>query len=80
MDNGLQKHDLVHEFPEYKDKIHQMKQEHAHFAKLFHEYEDVNHHIQGIESQGVNVSDEQFESMKLRRLKLKDELYQMLKD
>ena len=32
---NVPKHDLIHEFPEFKDKIHQLKTSNAHFAKLF---------------------------------------------
>ena len=34
-------HDLVHEFPEHKDAIHDKKMNDAHFAKLFDEYHGV---------------------------------------
>jgi len=30
-----EKHDLIHELPEYRDKIHDMKMNNAHFEKLF---------------------------------------------
>jgi len=33
--SAIPKHDLVHEFPQFRDKIHQLKMSNAHFAKLF---------------------------------------------
>lgn len=30
-----EKHDLVHELPEYKDRIHELKTSNRHFANLF---------------------------------------------
>jgi len=71
-------HDLIHELPEYKDKIHEMKTSNAHFAKLFDEYHEVDHEVRRIE-QGVETpSDDYLEEVKKKRLALKDELYQML--
>lgn len=71
-------HDLLHELPEYKDKIHALKTSNAHFAKLFDEYHEVDHEVRRIE-QGVETpSDDYAEEVKKKRLALKDELFQML--
>lgn len=75
----LEKHDLHHEFPEYKDKIHQLKMNDAHFSRLFKEYHEVDHDIHRIEQGTENTSDEYLEDKKLVRLNLKDTLYGMLK-
>ncbi len=32
-----EKHDLVHELPEYKERIHELKMNNHHFSKLFNE-------------------------------------------
>mgnify|MGYP000158971635 FL=1 len=72
-------HDLLHELPEYKDKIHEMKVSNAHFAKLFDQYHEVDHEVRRIE-QGIETpADEYTEEVKKKRLALKDELFQMLK-
>ena len=72
-------HDLLHELPEYKDKIHELKVGNAHFAKLFDKYHEVDHEVRRIE-QGVETpSDDYLEEVKKKRLALKDELFQMLK-
>lgn len=73
-------HDLVHELPEYKDKIHEMKTSNAHFAKLFEEYDEVDHEIRRIEQEIETPSDEYTEELKKKRLHLKDELFAMLKE
>lgn len=75
---NVEKHDLIHDLPEHKESIHDLKTENAHFAKLFEEYHTVTHEIHGIETKDVNVSDEHFEELKIKRAKLKDELYQMI--
>lgn len=75
---ALQKHDLVHEFPEFREKIHQLKTTDQHFAKLFSQYHELDHEVLRLE-QGVEVSsDEYLEDKKKQRLHLKDQLYQAL--
>jgi uncharacterized protein YdcH (DUF465 family) len=71
-------HSLAHEFPEYKDKIHELKISDPEFAKLFEKYDDIDKEIYRIEMQIENTSDEYLEGLKIRRVKLKDELYTML--
>ncbi|MCB1643818.1 MAG: YdcH family protein [Pseudomonadales bacterium] len=73
------KHDLIHELPEYRDQIHDMKMNNAHFAKLFDEYHEVDHEVHRLETGAENASDEHLEGRKKRRLFLKDELLAMLK-
>jgi len=73
-----EKHDLAHEFPEYKDKIHHMKMDNSHFAKLFEEYHKINREIHRIETGVENTSDDYLEEEKKKRLKLKDDLFAML--
>lgn len=76
----LEKHDLLHEFPEYKNEIHQLKMDNRHFAKLFEEYHEVDHEIHRIEQGVENTSDDYIESLKKKRLFLKDELYAMIRE
>ncbi|MFZ5467668.1 MAG: YdcH family protein [Pseudomonadota bacterium] len=71
-------HDLAHEFPEHKERIHQLKMDDAHFAKLFDEYNDLTNRIEVLENNEVPVADESLEDLKKQRLTLKDELYAML--
>ncbi len=73
------KHDLVHELPEHREKIHELKMSNAHFARLFDEYHEVDHEIHRIETGVENTSDDYLESRKKRRLYLKDELLRMIK-
>lgn len=71
-------HSLVAELPEYKDKIHDMKMNNAHFARLFDEYHEVDKEIQRFEQEIENPSNEVVEQHKKQRLRLKDELFAML--
>ena len=72
-------HPLIIEFPEHKDRIHQLKVSNQHFRKLAFEYEGIDKAIvraeQGIESLG----DDYLETLKKERLLLKDLLYGMLR-
>ena len=75
----IEQHDLAHEFPEFKDAIHNLKMTNNHFARLFGEYQDVEKEVRRIEQDIELVSDEIAEDLKKKRLSLKDELYAMLK-
>lgn len=72
-------HDLHHEFPEFKDAIHQLKSSNNHFARLFDEYHVATSEVEKLEGTGVPVGDSTFEELKKKRLKLKDELYGILR-
>ncbi|HEY9018520.1 YdcH family protein [Thiomicrospira sp.] len=72
-------HDLAHEFPEFKERIHELKMNDAHFKKLFEEYDQVTTKIEALEKQESPVADETMEDLKKQRLALKDSLYGMLK-
>ena len=50
-----------------------------HFARLFDEYHKLNREVIVLEGQNTPVADETFEDLKKKRLKLKDELYGMIK-
>jgi uncharacterized protein len=74
-----EKHDLVHELPEYRDLIQELKQSDNHFARLFEEYDQIEHEVHRIEQGIENTSDEYLEERKRLRLHLKDQLYQILR-
>ncbi|HCY17085.1 MAG: GTP-binding protein [Curvibacter sp. GWA2_64_110] len=74
----LLKHDIASEFPQLKDKIHALKTTNHHFARLFSDYDTVNHTIAKVETGGAVMTDEALENLKKQRLKLKDDIVQML--
>ncbi len=55
-----------------------MKQGNAHFAKLFDEYHDVNKAIHRAETDIEPPDDFKMETMRKKRMVLKDEIYGML--
>ena len=71
-------HELAAEFPELKDRIHEMKTSDGHFQRLFEDYHTINREVHRVEAAGINVADEHYEELKKKRMALKDELYAML--
>ncbi|KUO65026.1 MAG: hypothetical protein APF80_10565 [Alphaproteobacteria bacterium BRH_c36] len=71
-------HELAEEFPDHKDRIHDLKMNNAHFARLADEYHTLNREIHRIEAAGINVDDPTYEDLKKQRLALKDEVFAML--
>lgn len=76
---SVEHHDLVHEFPEMKAVIHELKTHDPHFRRLFDEYHELTREVEKMEDEVTPVATETEEDAKLRRLQLKDELYAMLK-
>ncbi|MCC7302917.1 MAG: DUF465 domain-containing protein [Bacteroidia bacterium] len=72
-------HDILHEFPEHKQKIHDLKVSNHHFRKLFDEYHEVDHHIHRIETQSEATTDEHLNDLRMKRVHLKDQLFKFLK-
>jgi uncharacterized protein len=73
-----EKHDLHHEFPEYRDRIHELKTGNPRFAKMFDDYHEIEHEVRRIEEGVENTSDVYLENLKKKRLHLKDTLYSMI--
>lgn len=71
-------HDLHAEFPEFADKIHELKTNDAHFARLFAEYDEADKEVRRIEQEVETPSDDYTEEVKKKRLHLKDQLFAML--
>jgi len=74
----MERHDLLHEFPEYQEKIHQMKVEDDHFRELFDEYDELEHEVHRINTGVDVVTDEYTHVLKARMLFIKDEIFSML--
>ena len=75
----IEKHDLHSEFPEFNDEIHELKMNNSYFARLFKDYNEVDHEINRIEQGIENTSDEYIEQLKIKRLSLKDSMFELLK-
>ena len=76
----MEKHDLLHEFPEHQEKIQQLKVENTYFRKLFDDYHELDHQLLRMKT-GIEIAtDEALKELKARSLHLKDELYKMIKN
>lgn len=75
---SVEHHDLIHELPELRDRIHELKVSDAHFRRLFDEYHELTREVEKMEDEVTPVSSQVEESAKVRRLHLKDELYRLL--
>jgi uncharacterized protein len=70
----MEKHSLIHDFPEQKQKIHDLKLGNPHFRNLFEEYHAVDHEIHRIESGAEKTVDKVLNDLRLKRVHLKDQL------
>ena len=71
-------HDLYTEFPDMRDAIDAMKAGHGYFAALFARYNRLTGKVENLEEHDMPVADFTLEDMKKMRVKLKDEIYQLL--
>lgn len=71
-------HHLAAEFPELKERIHELKTSDAHFQKLCDRYEVVDKEIARLESRVECGSESEESTLRKERLSLKDQLYAML--
>lgn len=71
-------HELAEEFPEHVEKMSAMKQENAHFAKLFDSYHEVNRAVHRAETNVEPVGQLAETEMRKERGALKDEIWSML--
>lgn len=71
----MEKHDLLHEFPEHREKIHELKVTDAEFRKLFDDYHEVEHQIHRINMGSEVANDNYVHELKAKLLYMKDEIY-----
>ena len=76
----MEKHDLLHEFPEHRDRIHQLKTTDENFRKLFDDYHNVEHHIHRINMGSETAHDNFVHELKAKLLFMKDEIYSRLNE
>ena len=66
-------------FPEYRDLISRLKNEDAHFARLFEEHNALDHEIIRLESDPVTAGLDKIDALKSQKLRLKDQMYDILR-
>ena len=65
---------------EYRDEIHELKQQNAHFVKVFEKHNELDQKIEDAEAGRVILTDIEIETLKKEKLLLKDEAYKMIID
>ncbi|WP_323007942.1 YdcH family protein [Pseudorhodobacter sp.] len=73
-------HELAEEFPTHVEKMHTLKLEDAHFAKLFDEYHEVNRAVHLAETDLKPTDDAHETELRKQRARLKDKIYAILTD
>jgi len=63
---------------EYRDEITALKQENAHFAKIFEKHNELDDKIADVEAGREHMDQLELETLKKEKLKLKDEAYAMI--
>jgi uncharacterized protein YdcH (DUF465 family) len=63
---------------EYRDEITALKQENAHFAKIFEKHNELDDKIADVEAGRAHMDQMELETLKKEKLKLKDEAYAMI--
>ena len=66
-------------FPEYRTLITTLKQTDQHFTRLFDKHNDLDQRIKNMEGQIEPRTGLEIENLKKEKLRLKDELYALLK-
>ena len=66
-------------FPEYRDLIHRLKTEDAHFHNLFEKHNELDHKITNMETHVIHGTQEEIEELKKEKLHIKDQLYAILR-
>jgi len=68
-------------FHEHRDIVTKLKEQDAHFKKVFNKHNELHDSIEKAELGGVDhINPSEIEKMKKEKLKLKDEAYAMIMD
>lgn len=63
---------------EYRDEISVLKQENAHFAKIFEKHNELDDKIAAVDAGREHMDQLELEKLKKEKLRLKDEAYAMI--
>ena len=72
-------HDLYTEFPDMRDAIDALKAEGGYIGSLFGRYHRLTGKVEDLEQNDMPVADFTLEDKKKARVKLKDEIFHLLK-
>jgi uncharacterized protein YdcH (DUF465 family) len=72
-------HPILREFPEHREAIRRLKGANEHFRNIFDEYHRLDDEIYRIEEEIDFATDQEIEELKMRRAKLKDYIYHVVR-
>jgi len=67
-------------FPEFRDRITQLKTTDHHFMRLFDQHNALDQKVKNMEASITPSTHEEIETLKKEKLLLKDQLYAILKN
>ncbi len=70
--------ELSEEFPDRVEQMSKLKQENAHFSKIFDDYHEINRTVHRAEIDVEPTDDLHMAEMRKQRLALKDEIWEMI--
>ena len=73
-------HPILREFPEYREAIRLLKGSNEPFRNAFAEYHRLDDEIYRIEEEIDFATDQEIEELKMRRAKLKDDIYHWIRN
>jgi uncharacterized protein len=72
-------HPILREFPEHREVIRRLKGSNEHFRGVFGEYHRLDDEIYRIEEDIDFATDQEIDELKMRRAKLKDYIYHLIR-
>ena len=63
---------------EYREEISELKQQNAHFAKIFEKHNELDQKAKDADEGRLHLSDAELEALKKEKLLLKDEAFHMI--
>ena len=72
-------HELAEQFPGHVERMHTLKQEDKHFAKLADDYHEINRRVHRAETNVEPMDQLAEEQLRKERAVLKDKIYAMLR-
>lgn len=79
MSQFVDNHSLAQDHPEFREAIHEMKMNNAHFARILESYETLDKQIVRIEQGLEHIPDLELDALKLKRVQIKDDLISQLR-
>ena len=67
-------------FPEFRDLIQGLRDSNPHFSEIFEDHEQLDREISQLELDPVHQINDDIEALKRKKLRLKDEMYHLLRN